>query len=598
MLGYRLLTDGVIAVAWALAGMGLGWTVARGFDAPASLRLVTAGALGLGAVSLVLLGLGLVGVLNGAVAWGIVLVGLGLGAWFVVASRRRKRIGDPDGEVGWWRAPAGWSALVLVAMPFLGLALVGAIAPPGMLWQDEPAGYDVAEYHLQVPREWYEAGRIVPLTHNVFSYMPMNVEVHDLLAMHLRGGPWAGMYLAQFMHVLWMVLAVWAAWAVAAALSDRPWAGPVAGTAMAVVPWVTSLAPIAYNEAGLMLFGTLAVGWVMLARNTKAWALAGALAGFACGVKLTAVAMVVAAAVVAWMLIYVKSEKANIRSGLTGLATFVGVGLIAFAPWLIRNQIWAGNPVFPERMEWLGRGHFSEVQEARWRKAHSPREDQAGLGGRVKAAWRGIAIDWRYGFAFFPIAIAAAALVRDRRAAFVASLLGIQLIVWLAFTHLQGRFFVLAIPLGAVVVGLVPRRVCAILMTCGIVIVAIVGVTHLYPRYDVVKQLGGRGALGVADLKWLVPYELEHAPTDRPLTVVGDAQVFWYSQIPMSRLRYRTVFDVGPGDWINAWGVPDDGSTVILFPGELGRFARSYFDVPVPPADALRGRAGPFVLEK
>ena len=74
-----------------------------------------------------------------------------------------------------------------LAMPFLGLSTLAATVPPGPLWQDEPAGYDVSEYHLQVPREWYQAGRITPLQHNVFSYMPMNVEVHDLLARHRRG---------------------------------------------------------------------------------------------------------------------------------------------------------------------------------------------------------------------------------------------------------------------------------------------------------------------------------------------------------------------------------------------------------------------------
>src|SRR5205809_404472 len=81
-----------------------------------------------------------------------------------------------------------------------------AMLPPGLLWGDEPNGYDVLEYHLQVPREWYELGRIVPLQHNVFSFLPFNVEMHYLLAMHLRGGPWAAMYLAQLMHVAFIAI--------------------------------------------------------------------------------------------------------------------------------------------------------------------------------------------------------------------------------------------------------------------------------------------------------------------------------------------------------------------------------------------------------
>ena len=54
----------------------------------------------------------------------------------------------------------------------------------------------------------YDAGRIVPLRHNAFSFFPFNVETHYLLAMHLEGGPYEGMYLCQLMHLSLMVLVV------------------------------------------------------------------------------------------------------------------------------------------------------------------------------------------------------------------------------------------------------------------------------------------------------------------------------------------------------------------------------------------------------
>jgi hypothetical protein len=587
ILLYRLLIDGLIAIAWVLAGMGLGWVFVRRFDVPLSLRLVTAAAIGLGAISLMALGLGMLGWLNGIVVWAVVLIGIACGAWWVVRSRNQLRVGARD--------PAGWSALVLVAMPFLGLSIVGAAVPPGVLWQDEPAGYDVTEYHLEAPREWFEHGRITPLRHNVFSYMPMNVEMHDLLAMHLRGGPWSGMYLAQFMHVGWTVLAVWAVWAIAASLSERPWAGPLAGVGMAVVPWVTSLAPVAYNEAGVMLFGVLAVGWVMRAKDWRGWAVAGALAGLACGVKLTAVPMVVGAVVIAKGVVDVKCQKANVKS----LGVFVLLSLVIFAPWLIRNWVWTGNPVFPERMEWFGRGHFSEVQQERWRRAHSPREDQKSVVGRARAAGREIGGDWRYGFVFFPLVIASLAMLRDRRAAFLAAMLVVQLIVWMAFTHLQGRFYVLAIPVGAVAIGLARERAWAIGSTCAIAVIAIISIyvldptilgKHGWPRYEIVRKMGEQSVLGVEDLKGLVPFDLSNVSADRPLVLVGDAQAFWYSQIPITRIRYRTVFDVPPpgdGDWLAAW-TGDENGTVVVFPSELARFGRTYFAVPVPPEAVLR----------
>src|SRR4051812_50126212 len=111
---------------------------------------------------------------------------------------------------------------------------------------------------------------------------------------------------------------------------------------MGCVPWVTSLARIAYNEGGLMLFGVLAVGWVMVTRDWPGWMLAGGMAGLACGVKLTAGPMVVIGGVVAALFVYVISQKSKVKSGeginvISGVAIYVVMALVVFAPWLIRN---------------------------------------------------------------------------------------------------------------------------------------------------------------------------------------------------------------------------------------------------------------------
>src|SRR5262249_54024495 len=138
------------------------------------------------------------------------------------------------------KQPAQWHWLWLGLMPVLGIVLACAMLPPGMLWRDEPNGYDVTEYHLQVPREGFEAGRITGLHHNVFSYMPFNVEMHYLLAMELRGGPWSGMYLAQLMHVMFFVLTVVAIYALLA--EKHPHGAIVASVIAGATPWMGLLA--------------------------------------------------------------------------------------------------------------------------------------------------------------------------------------------------------------------------------------------------------------------------------------------------------------------------------------------------------------------
>jgi hypothetical protein len=73
---------------------------------------------------------------------------------------------------------------------------------------------------------------------------------------------------------------------------------------------------------------------------------------------------------------------------------------------------------------------------------------------------------------------------------------------------------------------------------------------------------------------------------DQSVDLVGDAAAFWY-QIPMSRLHYKTVFDVDTSDpkqsIEQAWlaGMPKDA---LIWPDmdELKRFARTYYGIKMP----------------
>jgi hypothetical protein len=68
------------------------------------------------------------------------------------------------------------------------------------------------------------------------------------------------------------------------------------------------------------------------------------------------------------------------------------------------------------------------------------------------------------------------------------------------------------------------------------------------------------------------------------LGLVGDANAFVY-EMPMSRLHYRTVFDldVRGRDPITAWqdGYPPGVRSINY--DELRRFARTYYGIPAPP---------------
>jgi Dolichyl-phosphate-mannose-protein mannosyltransferase len=631
---YRVLADGGAMLVWLSAATGIGLLLlwAAGFAERESpvLKFVTAAGLGLGILALAVLGLGLAGWLNRGSVIALLAVGFLMGG----AALWGRNVGLAARE--WLQAPAGWEWLGLMATPFLALVLVGAMVPPGMLWTpQEPHGYDVVEYHLQVPREWYEAGRIIPLRHNVFSYFPFNVEVHYLLAMHLRGGPWAGMYLAQLMHGAFVVLTVLAVYAFA-----RRGAGPpgamIATLAAASVPWLSQLAPIAYDEGGFLLFGTLSIGWALAAlaeekHRVRRFALAGMMAGFACGSKLTAVPEVLlfvpicTAGVAVWSVLRRRGAASNVGatdSSATGGRVWIGIisfllmGSLCFAPWLVRNWAWARNPVFPEAMPLLGSGHFSPDQVQRFEHAHKAAEAMRSPGARALALWTEVAVGWQFGYLLLPLGIAGLAVSARRPDSWLlAGMLLLLAVFWTGFTHLQGRFLVLAIPISALLAARIEWRGLAWGGVALVLVFGIVGWAQVHtrlaallygsgsgPRHTGLIQMADNGqALGNEDLGYLTPEAVEGLPSNATLILVGEAKAFWY-QIPMSHLRYKTVFDADTSDgrgMVDAWAGPGAGrrgAWLLIEPEELKRFARTYPPIPAVPPEIAR-ESKPYVVK-
>lgn len=631
---YRLLTDGVILLAWLLCAAGLGSVVLRVLplstdedQSPILLQFITATAIGIGIISLCILALGLAGLLIFTTSTILMLAGGACGiALLAHSSAKTERMHAQSTFRNWLNEPAGASILLLAAMPFLGLAIVAALLPPGILWLPlDPHPYDVVEYHLQIPREWYEIGRIVPLHHNAFSFFPFNVELQYLLAMNLRGGPWAGMYLAQFMHLAMIVLTVGAVHGFARQLSRSKAVASIATIAVATVPWMAQLGSVAYNEGGLLLFGTLATGWAFRAainpsKQLGRFPIAGLMAGFACGSKLTAVPEVLlavgAAATLGVMLTHRRSSVAfssgeknpgtvPMKLRFAGVAMFFVAGVVAFSPWLIRNQLWARNALFPEAAGVLGPGHFTPAQVDRWKHAHSPRPDQQTLAARI-TAWRtGVWQSWQYGYVLFPVALLAAGTRLFRNMRFAGLLLiltfAVLSIVWLGFTHLQGRFFIFAVPLAGLMLGCAAWGRTGLWVSGALVLVAGgFGFAHLHS--ELAQRLFDRqmtALLGFENLpEFMTPAALKDVPQGAPVVLVGDARAFVYPG-PMNRLFYRTVFDVDakPDESvIDAWrqGAPDD-AWLLVDPNELRRFRSTYTGIPDLPAE-YANQTEPFLI--
>jgi len=132
---------------------------------------------------------------------------------------------------------------------------------------------------------------------------------------------------------------------------------------------------------------------------------------------------------------------------------FTAGALVALSPWLVKNQLMTGNPVFP-----LANGLFravppgwSEEQTRQWDRGHALKPEECTLASRARGSWVRIAGDsyQRFGPAVLVLGLVGlASRRRSRTDAALAAMLALQLLIWTFATHEYARFAVpLIIPL-------------------------------------------------------------------------------------------------------------------------------------------------------
>ena len=439
---YRIMQDGGCAILWLLSAGGFGWIAwkAFGLGGKNSLMAVTSVALGLGIMSLGILGLGLGGMDES-----------GMGGWNCGGGGFDRDIGRlcSREELECRRLVRGASKLGLVRgsrrRPSRGLCCSAPVSRRGFCGAMSRTATTLSSITFRCRENGMKRGESSALHHNVFSYFPFNVEMHYLLAMFLHGGvsgPWAGMYLAQMMHVGFCAAVVWAVYALAGGgrkgIVAGRWWRPCRGRDCSE-PSRTTRAERSSSAC-----------WRSAGRFAQLpgaeFALAGLFAGFAAGTKLSVAPLILAAVPI---VVFVTRPRC-----WAGCFAYLLAAILVLSPWLIRNWKWSGNPVFPEAMSVLGQNHFSGVQVERWREAYWPDPKYRSAIGHVRGLWTEVLADSRFGWVLFPLGIAAAVMgFRNRAMICLAMLLIFQIMFWITFTHLQSRFMVIAIPMIALMVA-------------------------------------------------------------------------------------------------------------------------------------------------
>lgn len=371
--------------------------------------------LGLGALALGVLGLGLAGWLT---TWGI----LGLLLWGILVAGSAGGISGLRDAFRGWRprrpeTPWGWLAAALGGATLLA-TLATALAPV--------TDGDALCYHLQVPKVFLEAGGFTyePDLHE--TVYPLATESLYAVALALRG-PVACRTISWLLGISFAA----SAWALARpSLGGRAY---LAGLIALLAPAVSNGMSAPLNDVALAAFGNAAIlAWARWwpAPSQRGAALAGLLAGIALGTKYPAL----------------------VFAGLLGLAfairrpkhaaIFAAAALAAGGAWYARAWWHTGNPVHPFFRSFFGSG-IDEVLDPSWRPlAVSPLPLLTALWPMTIAPDRFDSFSHQFG-PIFLLLLPALAWERPPRRIVALALLGFAFLT-LCLTQRQGTRFVLA----------------------------------------------------------------------------------------------------------------------------------------------------------
>jgi len=462
-----------------------------------------------------------------------------------------------------------------------------------------PVDFDVREYHLQCPKEFYQNGSITFLPHNVYGNMPLGTEMHALLGMILLGDFFAGAITGKVVIATFALMgAVLIGRLVQDEKDPRLWIGPALFIS---VPWVIAVSTAGLNDVALTVYvfaaffaihqvlltisnstrgpmypfgGTqrglksdrtqTAGNWAgQIMPKTWAWtAIGGYLAGAAAATKYTGLAFGVLP--VGLFLIVILYRKVPMRGLLKFLAVYLIAAFLGGGAWYVKNLILIGNPVYPLAYEWFGGATWNAEKAARWYRIHSPH----GFSARVLAADIGrilLTSEWLSPL-IVPLAILALFKVPRRNKVSegcIAFSIGL-FVIWWFLTHRIDRFWLPILPFLCVLAALGIDRIDRVSWRWFIAIASGVAIT-----WNVLAVVSGVAA----DNRYFAPLaqlrndparigpdhvllnqlfgELQAKGEEKKLLCVGDAAVFEL-QMPV---LYATCFDDQP------WEILTKGKT-------------------------------------
>jgi hypothetical protein len=236
--------------------------------------------------------------------------------------------------------------LLIVAVIFL-IAILSSVPP---------VSRDALVHHLAVPKIYLRHLGMHELPSMDFSYYPMNIDLLYLIPLILNK-PIA----AKFIHFSFSLLTAWLLFIYIKDKLNKTY-GLIGVLVFITTPIIVKLSVTAYVDLGLIFFCWASIyclfRWHETQFGAKALFLSAIFCGLAIGTKYNGLLFFLIMSCFV-PLLFSLSKNADLSAnnvanrhihsirGVGWGLTFVIISLIIFSPWMIRNIIWKGNPIYP-----------------------------------------------------------------------------------------------------------------------------------------------------------------------------------------------------------------------------------------------------------
>lgn len=219
-----------------------------------------------------------------------------------------------------------------------------------------PVSRDALIHHLTIPKMYLLNGGIYEIPSMHFSYFPMNLDLLYLLPLYFKND-----IAAKYIHFCFALLTAGLLYRYLKDTLNRTY-GLIGALFFLTIPVIVKLSVTVYVDLGLIFFSWACLyyflKWLDTDYSLRYLVLAGIFCGLALGTKYNGLILFFIMAGLVPLAYSLKKNdglskgdsRQHYKNSLKGLqwgAAFVLIALIIFSPWMVRNTIWKGNPVYP-----------------------------------------------------------------------------------------------------------------------------------------------------------------------------------------------------------------------------------------------------------